>query len=150
MASQVELIVLGKLKDKNLQMIEDDYLKRLKNPQLKISELKAQAEDRVSEGQAILKKVADYSQLHLVLLTEDGQEFDSKNFSRFVFNLIYQGKKVVFAIGGAEGHGEEIRSKCQDKISLSKLTFPHKLARIIFVEQFYRAVTIKEGHPYHN
>ena len=150
MASQVDLIVLGKLKDKNLQAIEEDYLKRLKNPTLNIIELKAQAEDRISEGKAILKKVSEHKNLHLVLLTEDGKENDSQKFSQWMFDKIDNGKKVVFAIGGAEGHGDEIRSQCHDKISLSKLTFPHKLARIIFVEQFYRAVTIKEGHPYHN
>lgn len=150
MAGLVELIVLGKLKDKNLEVIENDYFKRLKNPKLVIHELKAHATDRKSEGEAILKKIQDYNNVHLVLLTEDGIEYSSQKFSHWIFELIEQGKRVVFAIGGAEGHGPEIRSLAQSEISLSKLTFPHKLARIIFVEQFYRAVTIKDGHPYHN
>lgn len=152
MAHKVHLICLGKFKDKALEAIESDYLKRLSPLQLTIHELKAQAEDKEKEG----KKVWDYiqglneSNTHLVLLDEKGKNRSSVEMSKWLFDLMDDGKKPVFVIGGAEGHGEFIRQKSQEKVSLSSLTFPHKLARIFFVEQIYRAKTINQGHPYHN
>lgn len=145
------LIVVGKLKDKNLETIEQDYLKRIKNPNLKIHEVKANAEDKEAEAETVLKKVdALSSNYHLITLTEFGQEFDSPKFSRWLFQLLDQNKDLIFVMCGAEGPGDKLLTKTDHKLSLSQLTYPHKLARLIFVEQFYRAITIKEGHPYHN
>lgn len=145
------LIVVGKLKDKNLEAIEQDYLKRIKNPNLKIHEVKANAEDKEAEAEAVLKKANSLStNYHLITLTEFGKEFNSPNFSAWLFKLINENKDLIFVMCGAEGPGELLLSKTNEKLSLSQLTYPHKLARLIFVEQFYRAITIKEGHPYHN
>ncbi len=154
MSKSVHLIVVGKLKDKNLEKIEQDYLVRIKNPDLQVHEVKARAEDKISEGQEVLKKIKDITKdsgAHIVALCEVGVERDSVEFSKWLFQKVEnQPHKVVFVIAGAEGHSDEFMQQVSDKVSLSKLTFPHKIARILFIEQFYRAITIKNNHPYHN
>lgn len=150
---KTHLIVVGKLKDKHLESIENDYLKRLKNSSLVIHEVKANAENQEFEAREVLKKISDLSKSEnpfIVTLTEFGKEYDSPDFSKWLFKRVESNSSVVFIIAGATGHGEEVLKLSNESISLSKLTFPHKIARILFVEQFYRAITIHDGHPYHN
>jgi 23S rRNA (pseudouridine1915-N3)-methyltransferase len=152
-AKVLHLVVVGKLKDPHLEAIEKDYLKRLNNPELIIHEVKASAENKEAEGEAILKKIKDISQggtSHIILMTEWGKRHTSVAFAEWSKNLIEKNAKVYFVIGGAEGFSDEMHKAAQEKISLSELTFPHKLARILLVEQLYRAQTIRSGHPYHN
>ena len=152
MAKSLHLIVVGKLKDAHLEALEHDYLKRINNPDLVIHELKASAENKEAEGEAILKKVRELSQggtSHMIVMSEWGKRFTSVAFAEWTKTLLEK-QKVFFVIGGAEGFSDEVLKACQEKISLSELTFPHKLARILLVEQLYRAQTIRSGHPYHN
>ena len=148
----IHLICLGKLKDISLEAIENDYLKRLTSLKLKIIELKAQAQNPEKEGMDVWDKIQNLNlkSPYIVLLDEKGSQMPSVDFSKWIFDKMSQAKQLVFVLGGAEGHAEFIRNKAQEKLSLSKLTFPHKLARIIMVEQIYRAMTIEQGHPYHN
>lgn len=153
MAKALNLIVVGKLKDSHLEAIENDYLKRINNPELIIHEVKASAENKEAEGEAILKKVRDISQggsTHLIAMTEWGKRSTSVAFAEWTKGLIERPAKIFFLIAGAEGFSDEVLKSCQERISLSELTFPHKLARILLVEQLYRAQTIRSGHPYHN
>lgn len=153
MARSIHLIVVGRLKDTHLEAIENDYLKRINNPDLQIHEVKASAENKEAEGEAILKKIRDLSQgggAHLVALTEWGKKSTSVAFAQWCRELFEKPAKVFFIIAGAEGFSDEVLKNCQDRISLSELTFPHKIARILLVEQLYRAQTIRTGHPYHN
>jgi 23S rRNA (pseudouridine1915-N3)-methyltransferase len=153
MARQIHLIVVGKLKDAHLEAIEADYIKRINNPELVIHELKASAENKEAEGEAILKKVRDLSQggsSHLVALSEWGKRYSSVSMAEWTKLMFEKSTKVIFIIAGAEGFSDDVLKSCQEKLSLSELTFPHKLARILFIEQLYRAQTIRTGHPYHN
>lgn len=153
MARQFNLIVVGKLKDSHLEAIENDYLKRINNPDLVIHEVKASAENKEVEGEVILKRVRDLSQggaAHLVALTEWGKRSTSVDLAEWTKSLIERPAKIFFLISGAEGFSQEVLKACHERISLSELTFPHKLARILLVEQLYRAQTIRSGHPYHN
>ncbi len=153
MARSIHLIVVGKLKDSNLEAVEADYLKRINNPDLIIHEVKASAENKEAEGEAILKKVKDLNPnggSHLIAMTEWGKRSTSVAFAEWSRQLFERPAKVFFLIAGAEGFSEEVLNGCQERISLSELTFPHKLARILLVEQLYRAQTIRSGHPYHN
>lgn len=147
----VHLIVLGKLKDAHLEALEAEYLKRITAPGLKIIEVKASAEQKDIEAEEALKKIREIEKNpYIILLEEKGKIFESPAFSEWASNLIErEGSKLFFVIGGAEGHGEAIRKVAREKLSLSPLTFPHKLARLLFVEQFYRAQTIRNKHPYH-
>ena len=142
----MKLIVVGKLKNSNLQAIEEDYLKRIKQPPIEITEVKASSENKRQEAQSVLKLLAP--QDYLVLLTEHGKVFDSQQFSSWM--QAHLSKKLVFVICGAEGPDQSLLDRAQLQLSLSPLTMPHKLARIILIEQLYRAQTIRDGHPYHN
>lgn len=147
------LIVVGKLKDRNLEQIEADYLCRINSPKLNIHEVRANAENVDDEAREVLRKISEVTKgqnAYLVALAENGKEFDSLKFSQWVFDRLETCQHLVFVIAGAQGHGAAFLEKADAKLSLSKLTFPHKLARILFIEQFYRAITIKNQHPYHN
>jgi 23S rRNA (pseudouridine1915-N3)-methyltransferase len=150
MARQIHLIVVGKLKDSHLEAIELDYLKRINNPDLIIHEVKASAENKEAEGEAILKKVKEIGGGHLIALSEWGKKYTSVAFSEWFSGILERSPRVILLIAGAEGFSSEVLKLCQERLSLSELTFPHKLARIILVEQLYRAQTIRSGHPYHN
>lgn len=149
----VHLIIVGKLKDRNLETIESDYLKRLNSFKLQIHEVKNHGSDQDIEAGHVLKKINDLSpdQNHeLVLLSEFGKTYESPDFSKWFFNKLELNSKIIMVIAGALGHGEEVLKLKHSKLSLSPLTFPHKIARVILVEQLYRAQTIKSGHPYHH
>jgi 23S rRNA (pseudouridine1915-N3)-methyltransferase len=149
---EIHLIVVGKLSDKNIQALEDEYLKRIKAPNLKIHEVKAGSENLDIEGAEVEKKILDISKgskPHIVLLSEWGKDKDSQDFSNWLENLFLAHPLLIFVIGGAAGHGKNILDMSHDKLSLGKMTYPHKLARLLFVEQVYRAQTIRTGHPYH-
>lgn len=140
----MKLITVGKLKDQHLEAIESTYLKRINQPKLEIIELKPHAENKDQEAQAILKRIQDKD--FVVTLTEWGQEMSSVKFSQW----LYEKGHLVLVICGAEGPGEALLDRTNAKLSLSKLTMPHKLARIMLIEQIYRAQTIRDNHPYHN
>ena len=148
----VHLITVGKLKDPKLESIEKDYLKRLQSIKLKIVETKARG-DKVEEAREILKKIKEISKdqgAYIILLTENGKMHDSNNFSNWLFDILAKKQdKIFLVIGGASGFSDTILEEADDQLSLSKLTFPHKIARILLVEQIYRAQTIHGGHPYH-
>jgi 23S rRNA (pseudouridine1915-N3)-methyltransferase len=150
MARQIHLIVVGKLKDTHLETIENDYLKRITHPDLIIHEVKASAENKLAEGEVILKKFKELGGTYLIAMTEWGKKYTSVQFAQWTEGLFERQVKVIFVIAGAEGFSEEVLKNCQERLSLSELTFPHKLARILLVEQLYRAQTIRSGHPYHN
>jgi 23S rRNA (pseudouridine1915-N3)-methyltransferase len=152
MAREFHLIVVGKLKDPHLEAVEQDYLKRITQPSLQIHEVRASAEDKHSEGEALLRKARELAPAgpYLVALTEWGKRRTSVDFAQWTAQLLERPQRVILVIAGAEGFSEEFLGHCQERISLSELTFPHKIARILLVEQLYRAQTIRSGHPYHN
>lgn len=85
-----------------------------------------------------------------VLLDEHGKQFTSPELAKFLARQRDEGaRELAFLIGGADGHGAPARSACSITLSLSKLTLPHGLARIVLAEQLYRGITIIAGHPYH-
>jgi 23S rRNA (pseudouridine1915-N3)-methyltransferase len=151
--ANTHLITVGKLKEKHYQSLEQDYLVRIKNPSLIIHEVKSCKENLDKEAQEVLKKINEISKggpSQVILLTENGKNFDSLGFSKWLYTLhSRQDSKIIFVIGGASGHGNNVIKKSSEKISLSKMTFPHKMARLVLIEQLYRAQTLFEGHPYH-
>ncbi|MBC7428259.1 MAG: 23S rRNA (pseudouridine(1915)-N(3))-methyltransferase RlmH [Bacteriovorax sp.] len=146
----LHLIVVGKLNDKNIEDLENVYFKRLTSPKIYIYEARAHSEDRALEAKEVLTKIDDISKTenpYVVLMMEKGKQFTSVDFSNWLSG-INERQSVVFVIGGASGHGEEVIKRAHFKLSLSELTYPHKLARLLLVEQIYRAQTIAAGHPY--
>lgn len=100
------------------------------------------------EGELLLKHVASGD--YVILLDEQGQQFNSKKFATYLSGLQLHHSSIVFVIGGAFGFSEEIYQRANAKVSLSTMTFSHQLIRLIFIEQLYRAHTIIKGEPYHN
>lgn len=146
----LHLIVVGKLNDKNIEELERDYFKRLTSPKLTIHEVKSHAEDLQKEAREVISKIDDLGKQenpYIVLMMEKGKQFTSVDFSKWLSG-IYERQSVIFIIGGASGHGEAVIKKAHFKLSLSELTYPHKLARLLLVEQIYRAQTIVANHPY--
>ncbi|MCK5884644.1 MAG: 23S rRNA (pseudouridine(1915)-N(3))-methyltransferase RlmH [Bacteriovoracaceae bacterium] len=150
---EIVLVTVGKLKDAELEKIESNYSKRLKNPKFKIIESKAYSENKTLEAAEVMKRINDYAgeqSPYIVTLEERGDLYDSQTFSKWIYKILEnKAEKIFFVIGGAAGHGDEVLNAKKEMISLSPMTFPHKLARVIMVEQLYRATTIKIGHPYH-
>lgn len=147
------LICVGKLKDTQLEKIEADYLKRITLPNLTIHEVRAHAENKIMEGEAVTKKIREIEKdgiAYKIAMTEWGKTYNSIEFAHNTSKLLEVKSKIIFIIAGAEGFADQLLSICNERISLSSLTFPHKIARILLVEQLYRAQTIREGHPYHN
>ncbi len=86
---------------------------------------------------------------YIITLDEHGKQYDSHSFAQKLSQWTMLHKEITFVIGPAEGLSSEILNKAQEKISLSLMTFPTQLARLIFVEQLYRAFTILNHEPYH-
>jgi 23S rRNA (pseudouridine1915-N3)-methyltransferase len=139
--------------DGPLKSREDEYLKRLKRyASLEVSEIKGEKGESTQaverEGEKLLDHVKKGS--FLVVLTEGGQSFDSVEFSKWLEEKGLRGRSdITFIVGGAAGIGKELAKGADMKLSLSPMTFPHQLARVILVEQIYRALTIIKGEPYH-
>ncbi len=102
-----------------------------------------------TEGKSIIKFIerSDYS----ILLDKNGKDFDSSEFPDYIQRLMNQGLSAIyFFTGGDRGFSGEVYTKASGMMSLSKMTFTHQMARLIFVEQLYRALTILKGEPYHH
>ena len=99
------------------------------------------------EGRRILAALRDDT--HLVMLDERGKERTSVALGTWLGERQRDGRDLAFAIGGPDGFAPEVRERAQETWSLSKLTLPHALARVVLIEQLYRAVTLLDGHPYH-
>lgn len=121
---------------------------------IEIPELKgvsAMREDQIKEkeGELILKNIKPGDDV--ILLDETGNMFTSENWARHLEKKItYNGKDIVFIIGGAYGFSKSVYDRANEMISLSKMTFSHQIIRVIFLEQLYRAFTIIKGEPYHH
>ena len=135
------------------QELEENYLKRLKRyTTIEIEEIKGvKGEDRQAtqrEGEKILSHIKGSP--FIVALTENGKAYDSVGFSRWLEKLTIQGKSdITFVIGGAAGLHEAVIKTSHFNLSLSPMTFPHRLTRVILIEQIYRALTLIKGEPYH-
>lgn len=101
------------------------------------------------EARQLLEYLSDDH--YVILLDEKGREFNTAGLAVF-FSRSLAGlrRKIVFVTGGAWGFAPEIYSRADMKLSLSRLTFPHQLVRLLFMEQLYRVLTIIEGIPYHH
>lgn len=149
---EVHLITVGALKDSNLETLENDYIKRISTFKFSIHELKAHSEDLTKEAKEVTKKLSDIGKINsrkIILMEEKGKQFNSLKFSEWFNELQTNHDPLIFIIGGAAGHGEEVLSLPHLSLSLSLLTYPHKLARLLLIEQLYRSETILKGHPYH-
>ena len=136
---------IGKTKDAAIQSLTDEYLKRLS----RYSDVDGST---VRDEPALLKLCArDARPRHtLVLLDGRGKQLSSEELAEFLGN--HQDRNplpLLFAVGGADGFSEPARQAAALVLSLGKMTLAHELARVVLLEQLYRAFTILKGHPYH-
>ena len=153
------LICMGKLKEKYWRDAAAEYEKRLSRfgkwetielpdlPEPSNSSPAIEEQIKKKEGDAILAKLRDGDVV--VCLCIDGKQMDSVQLSRKMTELIDTGRRVVFIIGGSLGLSDDVVRRAQVKLSFSPMTFPHQLARIMLLEQTYRALKIAAGERYH-
>jgi 23S rRNA (pseudouridine1915-N3)-methyltransferase len=146
---KIRIAWIGKTKEPAIRALTEGYLKRISHyTQLEAMELRDESAllaMREREGSVKAGKST------LVLMDSQGKQFSSEEFARFLGN--YQDRNrlpLIFAIGPADGFSEEARSAAEHTISLGKMTLAHELARVVLLEQVYRAFTILKRHPYHS
>jgi len=127
----IRILGLGKVKEAYVKELVQEYLQRLSK----------------YEKVEYLDGSVDSVKGFIIALDEKGKEFTSKEFAEYLKKINLEKKNITFVIGEAEGLPENL--KYDDKISLSKMTFPNQMVRIIFIEQLYRAFTIIKGEKYH-
>ena len=139
--SRIRILAVGKVRKGWVLEGIATYLKRL--PGLQVVELRDAG--KAKEAEAVLAALQPGEQL--VVMAEEGQTFDSPAFAE---RLDGSGsEQLVFVIGGAEGIDPALKARASWKLSLSPMTFPHELARLLLLEQLYRALSIQQGGPYH-
>ena len=139
--SRIRVRAIGKVKRPWLLEGIAFYAKRL--PGLEMVELKDSTQAKEADAVRNARKPAE----RLVLLTEEGRKLDSLRFAEQLGD--WASERVALVIGGADGHSPALRQEADALLSLSALTFPHELARLVLMEQLYRASTILQGGPYH-
>ena len=139
--SRIRVLAIGKVKRPWLTDGIAFYAKRL--PGLEVVELKDSTQAKEAAAVRNARKPGE----RLVLLTEEGRKLDSVGFAALLGD--WASERVALVIGGADGHAKELREEADALLSLSALTFPHELARLLLMEQLYRASTILQGGPYH-
>jgi 23S rRNA (pseudouridine1915-N3)-methyltransferase len=106
-------------------------------------------EQNIREGEKIIRSVSNDD--FVVLLDERGKEFRTIEFSEWLQKIFMISKKrIVFIIGGPWGFSDDVYGRADFTMSLSRMTFPHQLVRLLFMEQLYRALTIIKGEHYHH
>ena len=153
------VVCVGRLREKHYAAAAEEYLKRLSRfGKTEVAELndlpeplnasdaeRAQVMDK--EGQNILSRLKPSD--HVIALCIDGPQRSSEDFAARLSALEMQGKRLVFVIGGSLGLSPAVIARADEKLSLSKMTFPHQLARVLLLEQIYRACKINAGERYH-
>ena len=139
--SHYKIIAIGKIRKKWIQEGIEMYLKRL--PGLEVKEIKDSTQ---LKEENTIKEIISKNEF-LVTLNENGQSFTSKQLATKL--LTSHNQNITFVIGGASGLTSSFNNLASWQLSLSPLTFPHEIARLLLIEQLYRAKTITQGGPYH-
>lgn len=143
---KIKVAWVGKTKEPAIQALTEEYLSRLRRF--------AETEGVALKDEASLLKLAERDgrsaqKSTLVLLDSRGKQLSSEELAEFVGKLQERSVPVVFAIGPANGFSRETLAGADTLLSLGKMTLAHELARVVLLEQLYRAFTILKGHPYH-
>ena len=155
---KITLILNGKTEDEHIIKGFTVYEQRLKHyvsfetiviPALKNTKALSLEQQKQKEAELLFKQIQSADKL--ILLDENGKEYNSVGFSDFIQQQMISGiKNLVFVVGGPYGFSETVYQKAQGKVSLSEMTFSHQMVRLFFIEQVYRAMTILKNEPYHH
>ena len=155
---KIKIAWIGKTKESAIASLTEEYLKRISRyvpvegvtlrDESALLEMCGRTSARKAGASGGTKAAAKST---LILMDSRGKEFSSEQFAKFLGD--YQDRNplpLIFAVGGADGFSDEARAAAQHTISLAKMTLAHELARVVLLEQVYRAFTILKGHPYHS
>ncbi len=149
---KINILCVGNLKDKFFIDASGEYLKRLSRfCQCNVKELKEYTnlenieQIKQAEGQEIMNNLKGYS----ILLDVKGKEVSSEQFATLIKDISLTSSEITFVIGGSYGVSEQVKQKVNFKLSVSPMTFPHRLFRVMLLEQIYRAFTILNNINYH-
>ena len=137
------LISVGKVKEKSIQNIINDFSKRIN-----ISFIEIKDSNKKKEAEKLIEIIEKINNKFLFVLSEEGEQLSSIEFSKKIKILSLE-KEIVFVIGGPEGLDDLIKNKADLLFSLSKMTLTHEMAKLFLIEQIYRAVSIIQGKKYH-
>lgn len=150
----IKIIGIGKIKDKHLQSLIDDYTKKIqKYHKFEIIEVKDEPikdnEEMVlnTEAKRALDKIKDNE--YVILLDLHGKEQDSISFAKHLDKLFITNSNITFVIGGSLGLGKDLIKRSNERLKLSEMTFLHGMTRLIIVEQIYRSFKILNNETYH-
>ena len=151
---KLHFVWIGKTRDRHCAALIDDYLGRIARfATLEVSELKQRRggdEKRVIAAESEKLIAAVERDDFVILLDENGREFSSPEFAEFIGHQRQAGvKRLAFVIGGFAGVSQEVKQRADVQLALSRMTLTHELARLVLVEQIYRAFTLLAGLPYH-
>lgn len=150
---KITIISIGKFENSPYKKIFEEYFKRI-SYKIELKEIDAKGSKNI-ELEKIKLKEAELINKNLskgsfkICLDENGSQYTSIEFSKLLNSKFNEGSNIDFIIGGAFGLDKEFLRKSNITLSLGKLTLPHIMARIILIEQIYRAESIIKGHPYH-
>ena len=151
---KLRVIAVGKDRSGLYAPAVDEYAKRLSRQVrfelVEVPEARKQAgtpQAKVEEGATLLAKVGPRERV--VVLDERGDELTSRELASRVGRWLERGQDVALLIGGSDGLSEEVLARADERLALSRFTLAHRLARLVLVEQLYRAMTILRGEPYH-
>ncbi|HHT98503.1 MAG TPA: 23S rRNA (pseudouridine(1915)-N(3))-methyltransferase RlmH [Acholeplasma sp.] len=145
----IKIIVVGKIGKKYLTEAIEHYLKQMP---IKVEVIELKDEKDITGMQIEGKKILDKIQPdhYVIPLVIEGKMLDSIEFSKKIDDVFtLYNKTITFVIGGSFGLSDDVKKRGDFHLSLSKMTLPHQLARLFLIEQIYRALMIKNNHPYH-
>jgi|ERR1035438_129549 23S rRNA (pseudouridine1915-N3)-methyltransferase len=150
---KIKVAWIGKTKEPAIQALTDEYLKRISH-YADVAGVAVRDEDAIlalASGERSQNKSQNRTkEKHkLILLDARGKQLSSEELAEFVERERISAIPLLFAIGGSDGFGEDARRQAGFVLSLGRMTLPHELARVILLEQIYRAFTILKNHPYH-
>ncbi len=147
---KIKVTWIGKTKEPAIQALTEEYLKRISHyAEVAGLALKDEAAILSLAGVERQQRQQNKERHKLVLLDSRGKQLSSEELAEFLEREQVNATPLLFAIGGSDGFSEEARRQAGLILSLGKMTLPHELARVILVEQLYRAFTILKHHPYH-
>lgn len=154
-AMKINIVAVGNLKDRFWKEAQDEYLKRLKRyAEVNVSEIQEETVDespssienaKIKEG----KKILAATKGKTYLLALKGEQVSSEDLAKYIKEDVDRGTVITFVIGGSYGTSKEVFDNSDKRIAFGRITFPHRLMRVVLLEQIYRAFTINGNSNYH-
>jgi 23S rRNA (pseudouridine1915-N3)-methyltransferase len=142
---RVRILAVGTRMPEWVTIAYEDYTRRLRSS-MRVDLEELAVKNKADEERRLIERAGDD---YLVALDERGKSATSLELAKWLGERLQDGRNLAFAIGGPDGLGPEILKKASFRWSLSALTFPHAMVRVLLAEQLYRAHSVLQNHPYH-